>query len=147
MIFREAGEGDLAAVVALLADDRLGRARETPEEPARYDVAFAEIVADPNNSLIVGEDGGRIVATYQLTIIPNISASATKRAQIEGVRVASDLRGQGLGAALLRDAETRARAAGAGLLQLTMNATREESRRFYVANGFDPSHTGFKKVL
>lgn len=145
--FRKASERDLATVVALLADDCLGHERESPDDMAAYNAAFAEIAADPNNILLVGEIRCRIVATYQLTIIPNFSVGATKRAQIEGVRVASDMRGQGFGAALIRDAEARARAAGAGLLQLTMNATREDTRRFYVANGFDPSHTGFKKTF
>lgn len=147
VIFREANEADLAAVVALLADDRLGQGREHPGDMAPYRAAFAEIAADPNNVIIVGEDTGRVVATYQLTLIPNVSLRATKRAQIEGVRVAFDLRGRGIGRALIGDAEARARNAGATLVQLTMNSTRSDSRRFYVANGFEPSHTGFKKPL
>lgn len=147
VIFREATADDLAAVVALLADDMLGRGRERPDDLAPYRAAFEEIVADPNNAVIVGEADGRIVATYQITLIPNVSLGATKRAQIEGVRVSADLRGQGAGKALIRDAEGRARAAGATLLQLTMNAERTDSHRFYVANGFAPSHVGFKKTL
>ena len=48
---------------------------------------------------------------------------------------------------MLTDAEARARAAGASLLQLTMNRGREDSYRFYEANGFAPTHIGFKKPL
>jgi GNAT superfamily N-acetyltransferase len=97
--------------------------------------------------VIVGEAEGRLIACYQLTFIANLSLSATKRAQIEGVRVDTAMRGAGVGAAMLRDAEARARRAGAGLLQLTMNRTRASSHRFYEANGFEPSHIGFKKRL
>lgn len=146
VIFREAEEADLPAVVALLADDQLGAARETGT-PGAYLAAFRQMARDGYNRLIVGESGGRIVAVYQLTLIPGISLAATTRAQIEGVRVAAGQRGQGTGAALLADAEARARAAGAGLLQLTMNRSRADAHRFYEANGFTPSHVGFKKPL
>jgi len=63
------------------------------------------------------------------------------------VRVASGVRGQGVGALLISDAEARSRAAGAVLLQLTMNQSREDSRRFYEREGFVASHFGFKKSL
>ncbi|MBT8415530.1 MAG: GNAT family N-acetyltransferase [Boseongicola sp.] len=120
--------------------------RETAT-PEVYLAAFAEMMAMPGNRLIVGESEEKIVATYQITIIPGISLAAARRAQIEGVRVASGLRGQGIGALLVADAEKRARAAGAVLLQLTMNQNREEASRFYEREGFVASHFGFKKTL
>jgi len=46
-IFRRATAADVPAIVALLADDVLGAARETPGDPA-YAAAFAAIEADPN---------------------------------------------------------------------------------------------------
>ena len=45
------------------------------------------------------------------------------------------------------DAETRARAAGCALLQLTSNATRDRALAFYTRLGFTPSHIGFKRDL
>jgi len=47
--FRRARQDDLAAIVALLADDSLGRSREDPSLPLdpRYAEAFASIEADP----------------------------------------------------------------------------------------------------
>ena len=144
--FRKAVMADVPAIVALLADDVLGQGRERSDMPS-YNAAFQRIAADPNNTQLVGEAGGRVVACYQLTIIPGLSLTATTRAQIEGVRVASHMRGQGAGTVLLADAEARARADGATLLQLTMNATRSEAHAFYERNGFVPSHVGFKKPL
>jgi len=146
LAFRVAGRRDVAAAVELLRDDGLGQMRETAT-PEVYLAAFAEMMAMPGNRLIVGEREEKIVATYQITIIPGISLAAARRAQIEGVRVASGLRGQGIGALLVADAEKRARAAGAVLLQLTMNQNREEARRFYEREGFVASHFGFKKTL
>lgn len=145
--FREARREDVGAAIALLADDRLGAAREFPDDLSPYLAVFDEMEADPNNTLIVGDAGGEVVACYQLTLIPGISLGATRRAQIEGVRVATAMRGRGFGQALVADAESRARAAGCGLLQLTMNTSRTASARFYEAAGFVPSHTGFKKPL
>ena len=145
--FRDARRDDVAAVIALLADDRLGVGRETPDDLAPYLAAFDELAGDPNNTLVVGEEGGDVVACYQITVIPGVTLGAARRAQIEGVRVARSLRGQGGGRALIADAEARARACGATLLQLTMNRDRHDSAKFYAAMGFDPSHIGYKKRL
>ncbi|MGB3315189.1 MAG: GNAT family N-acetyltransferase [Albidovulum sp.] len=144
--FREARREDVPAIVALLRDDALGAEREGAGLEDYY-AAFDAIGAEGGNTVVVGEDGGRIVATYQLTFITGLSLRATQRAQVESVRVATDLRGQGIGAAMFADAEARARAAGCGLMQLTMNADRRDARRFYEHLGFTPSHTGFKKPL
>lgn len=144
--FRQATRDDIARVVAMLADDMLGASRERADHTA-YLAAFDAMRAEGNNLLIVGEDAGELVATYQITFISGISLGAARRAQIEGVRVASDTRGKGIGAALLADAEARARAAGCVLIQLTTNATRKDALRFYEGHGFEASHVGFKRSL
>ena len=146
MRFRPARRSDVAAVVALLADDALGRTREGADL-APYLAAFDAMTAEGANLLIVGEDGGRVAACYQITFITGLSLKATRRAQIEGVRVAPDLRGRGHGAALIADAEARARDAGCALLQFTTNAARRDAHRFYERLGFTPSHIGYKKAL
>jgi GNAT superfamily N-acetyltransferase len=155
--FREASEADLPAAVALLADDLLGREREDASLPldAAYLAAFREMRAQGGNRLIVAEvqgsaeDGGarRIVGCLQLVVLPGISLKGTRRAQIEGVRVAGDLRGAGLGRRLLEHAVDLARAEGCGLLQLTANAARSDTHRFYESLGFTASHLGFKLKL
>ncbi|TDK41415.1 GNAT family N-acetyltransferase [Antarcticimicrobium luteum] len=145
--FREGGREDVAAVVALMADDMLGKGRETAGMD-RYLAAFDAMQREGANKLIVGEDdSGAVVATYQLTFISGLSLSATRRAQVEGVRVADHLRGQGLGAQMFADVERRAREAGCGLIQLTMNKSRTDSHRFYERLGFTASHIGFKRYL
>jgi len=146
MIFRPARREDVPAVVALLADDVLGRTRETAKIET-YLAAFDAMAREGANHLIVGEHDGAVAACYQITFISGLSLSAARRAQIEGVRIAAGQRGKGAGAALIADAESRARAAGCTLLQLTSNATRDSARRFYEAQGFAASHVGFKKSL
>ena len=144
--FRAATMDDLPHVLTLMTDDVLGAAREGLDL-AHYRQAFERMEAEPDKTLIVGALDGRIVATYQLTFISGLSLQAARRAQIETVRVASDLRGQGVGALLIDDAETRARAAGCALVQLTMNKSRTDTGRFYQRLGFTPSHIGYKRDL
>ena len=145
---RPARAEDLGAVVRLLADDVLGAGREdAAANLARYETAFAEIDADPRNTVYVAERGSEIIGCYQLTIIPNLSFTGSRRAQIEGVRVAASARGLGLGEQLMRHAIDRARAEGCGLVQLTSNNERPDALRFYERVGFKPTHTGFKLYL
>lgn len=136
----------MAAIVALLADDPLGAAREAGTL-APYEAAFARIVASDAMHLIVGEQAGRVVATYQLAIMPGLSNAGRTRATLEAVRVAAELRSQGIGGQLIADAEARARAAGAGLLQLTTHKSRARAHAFYDRLGFTPSHIGYKRDL
>jgi GNAT superfamily N-acetyltransferase len=144
--FREATRDDVPAVVALLHDDPLGAARES-RGLDRYFAAFDAMIREPGNAIIVGEAEGRIVATYQLTLISGLSRGATRRAQVESVRVAADVRGGGIGHAMMADAEARARAAGCGLMQLTTDASRARARAFYDALGYVASHIGYKYPL
>ncbi len=144
---RQATVTDVPAIVALLADDEIGASRETPHDRAPYDESFAAIAADPNQMLVVGERDGQIVATMQLTFIPGLSRRGTWRAQIEGVRVASTARGDGLGEELMRWAIEQARSRGCALVQLTSDARRQDAHRFYERLGFVASHTGFKLAL
>lgn len=144
--FRPANEADIPEVAALLTDDILGKIRENANID-KYLEAFRAMASEPQNSLIVGDSDGKVVAVYQLTLISGISLSGTRRAQIEGVRVAAELRGQGVGEAMIADAEDRARKGGASLMQFTTNNSRDRALDFYRRLGFIDSHTGFKKPI
>lgn len=144
--FRDATRADVPLIVTMLADDMLGRQREAAAMES-YLAAFDAMQAENGNLLIVGQDRGQVVACYQLTVISGLSLSATRRALIEGIRVADSHRGQGIGRALMADAEARARAAGCALLQFTTNKARKDAHRFYDRAGFTASHIGYKKPL
>ena len=144
---REARRGDIAAIVALLADDPLGQSREDPADMAAYDRAFDEMAAQQGNLLLVAERDGAIVGCLQLTVIPGLSRRGMRRAQIDGVRVAASCRGAGLGEALVRHAVERARAGGCGLVQLTTDRSRGDAHRFYERLGFAATHLGMKLIL
>ena len=59
--FRTATLSDLPAIIALLADDELGRQREVIADPVdnRYLAAFGAIAADTNQRLVVAEQDGQ----------------------------------------------------------------------------------------
>ncbi|WP_327032274.1 GNAT family N-acetyltransferase [Micromonospora ureilytica] len=147
VIYREAGRADLPAVIALLADDVLGKARDFTEVDEAYERAFAAIDADPRNALIVAEQAGELVGCLQITYIPGLGRHGAERSLIESVRVRSDRRGQGLGRDLMTWAVDQARQRGCALVQLTTDKTREDAHRFYLSLGFVASHEGMKLAL
>ncbi|MEP7006714.1 MAG: GNAT family N-acetyltransferase [Sphingomonas bacterium] len=149
VVFREATAADLPAIVALLDDDDLSRGREDASLPldARYLAAFEAISADPNQLQIVADLGGRVVGTMQLSFLAGIAFRGSWRGQIEAVRIARDLRGQGLGQQMIQWAVERCRERGCRMAQLTSKLDRIDAHRFYERMGWKKSHTGFKLQL
>ena len=149
LTFRRASAADLEDIVALLADDELGRKREDPDPPLnpRYIDAFAAIDADRNQFLAVVEEGGQIVGCLQLSFSPGLSRLGLWRGQIESVRIASTRRGGGLGKRMFEWAIEECRKRGCEIVQLTTDKSRTDARRFYEGLGFVASHEGMKLTL
>jgi GNAT superfamily N-acetyltransferase len=144
---RRAVADDVAAIVSLIADDQIGQDRDGGDL-SPYMKAFAAIDANPSQLLVVVTDtAGVIVAAPQLTFILGLARRGGLRAQIEAVRVSQQLRGQGIGAALLAWAIQEASRRGCALVQLTSDKRRYEAHRFYGRLGFIASHDGFKLRL
>ena len=146
---RMATKADLPAIVGLLADDERGRGREDPSLPLdpAYLEAFTAIAADRHQFLAVAVLDGTIVGTLQLSFLSGLSHKGAWRGQIEAVRIASHLRGQGLGSQLIAWALEACGARGCRMVQLTSDATRLDTHRFYERLGFTRSHVGFKLTL
>lgn len=146
---RPATRADVRAIVAMLADDALGAAREIVSDPLprEYYDAFEEIARDPNNRLLIAEQDGEIVGTLQVTFIRGLSRMGMRRALIEAVRVASGHRGEGIGEAIVRAVIDLARAEGCAMVQLTTDKSRRDAHRFYERLGFVASHEGMKLML
>ncbi|TGP53671.1 GNAT family N-acetyltransferase [bacterium M00.F.Ca.ET.230.01.1.1] len=146
---RRAREMDVPSIVAMLADDALGRAREDASLPLSqaYLDAFATIDGDPNQFLAVMTDGDEIIGTLQITFIAGLSLRGARRGQIEAVRVAEHRRSEGLGQRLFEWAIEKCRERGCRVVQLTTNKSRLDAHRFYDRLGFKASHIGYKLEL
>jgi GNAT superfamily N-acetyltransferase len=145
---RRATAADLPALVAMLADDPLGAGREAADgDLAPYRRAFELVDGDPAHVLLVAVRGAGVVGTLQLSVLPGLSRRGASRGQIEAVRVAAEVRGSGLGAAMVGWAVDESRRRGCGLVQLTTDKSRTDARRFYERLGFVASHDGMKLLL
>lgn len=147
LVFRRATRADVPTIVAMLADDFLGRTRERPDDLGPYLAAFERIDAAPEQELMVVELDGAAVGTFQLTYIPYLTHTAALRAVIEAVRVASDRRGTGLGHAIFAWVTAHVRERGCDVLQLSTDKRRVDAHRFYEDLGFVASHEGMKLSL
>jgi ribosomal protein S18 acetylase RimI-like enzyme len=142
---RRARRDDVGAIVAMLADDPLGSARERLENPLPppYFEAFERLDRDRNIQLVVAEDGeGALVGCLQLCILPGLSSQGASRGLIEDVRVVTRCRSRGIGEQLVQWAVAEARSRGCKLVELLTHNTRVDAQRFYVRLGFQPSHVG-----
>ena len=147
---RRAVAADVPALVALLAADQLGAARDgvrDGSDMAAYTAAFEAIDADPAHVLVVAESAGEVVGTLQLSFLPGLARRGAVRAQIEAVRVSDAARGEGLGGAMIGWAIQEARRRGCALVQLTTDKSRTDAHRFYQRLGFVASHEGMKLAL
>jgi N-acetylglutamate synthase-like GNAT family acetyltransferase len=79
---RRARRGDVGVIVAMLADDPLGSARERIEDPLPpcYFRAFEALEHASDIQLVVAEDGdGAVVGCLQLCILPGLSSQGASR--------------------------------------------------------------------
>jgi ribosomal protein S18 acetylase RimI-like enzyme len=142
---RRARREDVEAIVRMLADDRLGSARERIEAPlpSCYFEAFERLDRDPRIQLVVAEDNdGGVIGCLELCILPGLSSQGASRGLIEDVRVAAHYRSRGIGEQMVIWAIAEAQARGCKLIELFTHHTRVDAQRFYKRLGFQPSHVG-----
>ena len=146
---RRARPDDLPALMAIFAADTLGGHGDSADAAALpdYQAAFRRIEASANDALYVAELGGEVVGTFQTTLIVSLTARGAANLTVEAVQTRHDMRGRGIGAAMMRFAIDEARRVGARQVQLMSNATRGDAHRFYERLGFAKSHAGFKMKL
>lgn len=146
---RKAKIDDLKAIVALLADDQLGRTREqsSNELSQEYINAFHKINNDPNQYLMVLCENEKIIGTCHSTLMPSLTFTGGTRMQIEAVRVHCDARGQHIGQQMIDLAMNWGKKHGATIFQLTTNKERTDALRFYEKLGFKATHEGMKLYL
>lgn len=149
ILIRQAGEDDLPALIALFAADAVGGHGDTtdPEAFACYLAAFRAIAASSDQTLYVADIDGVVAGTFQTMITTSLTGRGSSAMIIEAVQTRADLRGQGIGAAMIEFCIAEAGRRRMKMVQLTSNAVRKDAHRFYERLGFKPSHIGFKMHL
>ncbi|MCB9458625.1 MAG: GNAT family N-acetyltransferase [Anaerolineaceae bacterium] len=132
--FRTAAHRDLPALAALVQQLDVG-----DDELFALDAlerAFLSIQNNRFHEIYVAVIDGEPRAMFTMLILQHLSHNARLVAELHDVVVDADLRGQGIGKALVHFAIDRARSAGCDKIMLNSNRKREAAHRFYLDNGF-----------
>lgn len=141
-------EADLRSASLIDADDvaalisELGYPCDTREAAER----IAAILGDDRQALVVARCGGIVCGLVALDFMYYLPLGTTT-CRITALVVTSAAQGRGLGRQLLREAERRARAAGAARLELTSGSQRSDAHAFYKACGYSDGTLRFIKRL
>lgn len=143
---RRAKEDDLPDLIRLFEEDEQGGHGDTSDEQAfdDYVKAFHIIDQSLNEQIYVAEQGGEVVASFQMAFLRTLRGRGGLTGVIEAVHTRSDKRGQGIGTRLLEFALSEAKRRGCRLVQITHRSDRDDVRAFYEKAGFASDYTGFR---
>jgi len=146
---RTARREDVPALIRLFADDMLGGHADTTDPSAlpAYLAAFDWIDASLTNTIYVAEDDDEVVGTFQIVLGRSLSNCGAAHLTVAAVQTRADMRGRGIGEAMMRFAIEKGRELGACQVKLISNLARTDAHRFYWRLGFEQSHAGFTLVL
>lgn len=139
---REAGEGDLPAILQLYAQPEIDDGKVLPLNAAR--TIFRQFRHYPHYTLFAAERDHRIAGSYAFLVMHNLGHLGAPSAIVEDVVVAPELHGQGIGQTMMRHAIAEARHNGCYKLMLSSNAKRERAHAFYEALGFERHGYSFR---
>jgi GNAT superfamily N-acetyltransferase len=139
---REAHAEDLPAVLALYAQPGLDDGLSLPLDDA--EAVFDSMRAYPDFRLYVAELQGRVVGTFTLIVMHNLSHLGAPSGLVESVVVDASLRGHGIGRVMMEHARERCRARGCYKMALSSNLVREHAHAFYDSLGFERHGYSFR---
>jgi GNAT superfamily N-acetyltransferase len=110
---------------------------DAPLPPRPQVVAlWQQIVANPMLTYFVAERAGQLVATCNLTIVPNLTRGARPFGVIENVVTHRDFRRRGIAQAILDQAIETAKEAGCYKVMLLSGVSRAGAHALYEKVGF-----------
>jgi len=139
--FREATQGDLPDILALLAQPDMDGGALPLAEAERV---FARMARYPDYRLHVALLDGRIVGSFALLIMDSLGHRGTPSAIVEDLVVAPARQRQGIGTAMMRHVLGLCAEKGCYKLTLSSNLSRERAHAFYESLGFERHGYSFK---
>ena len=140
LLVRAASDQEATGVAALL--DVLGYPCTREDALAR----LHHLADDPDQQVLVADRHGCLVGLLALDVMYYLPLGALT-CRITAIAVADTEQRRGIGKRLLKEAEQRARAAGAARIELTSALRREQAHAFYRACGYEDSALRFLKRL
>jgi len=138
MITRTARATDAPAVAALVS--QLGYAAAEADVAAR----LGRVLARSDQQFIVAEAEGRVLGWVHVEMAEYVESGSF--AVIGGLVVDREHRRQGIGEALMAEAEAWVRTQGCGVLRLWSSTSRAPAHRFYTALGYRKVKTQYSFV-
>jgi GNAT superfamily N-acetyltransferase len=135
---RAAQIDDAPAVAALVT--QLGYDAAPDDVAAR----LAHVLGRSDQRFIVAEAGGRLVGWVHVELAEYVESGTF--AVIGGLVVDRAHRRQGIGAALMDEAEAWARQQGCAVMRLWSSTTRTPAHRFYAGLGYEQAKTQYSFV-
>jgi GNAT superfamily N-acetyltransferase len=143
-IIRHAIEKDVPRIMELY--------RQLSFEPEKHQAAplyealkvFRKMGEYPGYHLLVAEDGGQVVGTTVMAVLPGFAHGTATFAVVEYVVVDEKHRSKGLGRLMMEAVKSLAKEAGCYKIMLTSDLRRERAHKFYESIGFKASAHGFR---
>ena len=107
---------------------------------------ISAILANERQALVVARRDGAVCGLVSLDFMYYLPLGTTT-CRVTALVVTPTAQGLGIGRALLKEAERRARVGGAARIELTSGSQRTEAHAFYRACGYKDSSVRFVKLL
>lgn len=119
-----------------------------PAMDDQLEAMWAQILADPNHHILVGEEDGVLVSSCVLAVIPNLTRGPRPYALIENVVTRREYRGRGYASRILNHAREIAQEAGCYKIMLMTGSKEDATLEFYRRAGYnDRDKTAFIQWL
>ncbi len=142
---RRAQAADLPGILALHAQPDLDDGEVLALGDA--EALFARFARYPDYGLYVAVDGNSVVGTFALLVMDNLGHCGAPSAIVEGVAVAPDRQGGGIGRRMMAEALAIAGRKGCYKLTLSSNLKRTAAHAFYDGLGFERHGYSFRVHL
>lgn len=140
---RKATEEDLSAILNLYAQPEMDNGKILSEEQARN--LFKKMQSYPCYQLFVAVVDEKILGSFALLIMDNLTHLGAPSAIVENVVVDPRYHGQGVGKQMMNFAMKICKEAGCYKLALSSNVKRLNAHKFYESLGFQ--RRGFSFVV